>query len=271
MNRQQHLTGRVSVVDDEQIGATAYGGEKPYPLGIPKRMKDMFEKICHDLIDPFIEPKDVHEVTNLMPSDVPGVLIAAGIDEILASLGRIQRAKGFPASDAAYRAILTRALADGRDDIAAAMTNVREQLVRHRQEQDKRISHGLVDNRKPTTYVHDLMQQKADEAQKHAQASKMTEREMNEAKAAAFARRREQEAEREYLRRANEMDARRQQEKISDHLRSIAGTPAPGASLLGLSLQRGGSLNAGNLATMGHAPYSGGLIAAIESQAKQQG
>jgi hypothetical protein len=183
-----------------------------------------------------------------MPSDVPGVLVAAGVQEIFASLGRIERANGFDSAERAYHAILRRALADGRDDIARDMTEAREEIVRVRKANAAKATKANA----PTTRVRDLMQQKADEAQRNAQAAKMTEAADNARKRLEFA-------------------ARREQEKISEHLRGLAGTPAPGTSLLGQSLQRGGVLNAGNLASHAHAPISGQLVATLQAQSAQYG
>jgi predicted RNA-binding protein len=201
MNRQEHLTGRLSVVNDDALAAMSSTPAKSFPFGLPRRIHDALEKICHDLLDPLIDAAHIHDLTHLTPSDVPGVLVAAGIDEVFASLGRIEKAKGFCAAEAAYHAILKRALADGRDDIAQQMTQAREAIVRARREQVAQAR-----DKPQSTKVRDLMQQKADEAQREAKAARMTEREENEAKRQAFEARREQEAEREYLRRANMAD-----------------------------------------------------------------
>lgn len=183
-----HLTGRPEVVDDDTLATMAATKTwQPYPLGIPRRVLDKVQKTLDDFaqsVDEMLGTGKVHEVTNLMPSDVPGVLVAAGLEEILASLGRIQRAMGFEASERAYYAILRRALADGRDDLARQMTSVREQLTRARQQEQKRDPASVPYRPPSSTPVRDLMQQKADEAQREA--------EENAAKRAAFNASREQ-------------------------------------------------------------------------------
>lgn len=216
MNRQESLTGRVSVVNDDQLASIASAPPKPYPLGLPRRIVDAVERVCRELTDSAFKP---HEVTNMTPSDVPGVLIAAGVDEIYASLGRIERAKGFAAAEAAYHALLRRALADGRDDIAREISATRERIVRAREYESKHrapvsatytppssglqqligsssLGSNALGNRvsQPTTRVRDLMQQKADEAQRDAQAAALAEPAENARKRDQFNAMRDQQA-----------------------------------------------------------------------------
>lgn len=130
-SRLEQLTGRSTPINDDQLAAMTDMSQtpsNPYPLGVPLRILDRIDDKVRAAMKKFIEPR-VHEVTNLMPSDVPGLLIAAGVSEIYASLHRIEKAHGFESAERAYHAILRRALADGRDDIAQQMTEARQQII----------------------------------------------------------------------------------------------------------------------------------------------
>lgn len=127
MTNREHVPGYPAAVADE------FRGDDPcvlaYPLGVPERVKDEAKERMRRYLDAII-PKEIDPLTltNLQPSDVPGVLIAAGPDAIFASLARIEAAKGERAADAAYFALLDRAKRDGRDELASELVHARREI-----------------------------------------------------------------------------------------------------------------------------------------------
>jgi hypothetical protein len=136
MTNREHQPGHRAALDLEHLRDA---GRKPYPLGIPDRLitkahEDHAKAIAaHAKAHPKPAPLVPTANACLRPSDVPGVLIAAGIGAVIDSLARIERAKGPLAAEYAYLDIFERALRDGHTTLCLEMTRAREQIVMGRE------------------------------------------------------------------------------------------------------------------------------------------
>lgn len=221
---------------DEQVAESSRTQAVAYPLGVPRRVLDEIEDVMKQFdkqVREALEPVKPEKMTN---SDVPGVLIAAGIDEVLTQLGNIQRAQGFEASLRAYSALRSRAWRDGRIGFVRELDLVRDKLVDERKKRDAAEFGGR---------VHALMQEKAEQAQREAKTAKQFEAADNE-------------------RKRREFDARREQERVSAHLAAIAQAQPVGSSM-GRVLQ-GAVYTAtpgGGLLTLGNPAQSGFVVSGV--------
>lgn len=221
---------------DEQVAESSRTQAVAYPLGVPRRVLDEIEDVMKQFDKQVREALEPVKPEKMMNSDVPGVLIAAGINEVLAQLGNIQRAQGFEASLRAYSALRSRAWRDGRIVFVRELDLVRDKLVDERKAADARSDM----TRAAMTHV-------AERAQREAKTAKQFEAADNE-------------------RKRREFDARREQERVSAHLAAIAQAQPVGSSM-GRVLQGavytatpgGGLLTLGNPVTSGFAVSGVGL------------
>ncbi len=124
MASRDHMPGYAPALNNEPLRATA---RQPFPLGVPNRFKAEVNKRWRVILDDVMGPAlmDPLTITHMQPSDVPGVLIAAGPEQVKASLQRIADAGIDPTKGA--MAIHERAEREGACDVAdAALDFMRE-------------------------------------------------------------------------------------------------------------------------------------------------
>lgn len=124
MPNREHMPGYAPSLDNEPLRAH---DRQPFPLGVPDRFKAEVKKRIRGILDDVMGPAlmDPLTLTHLQPSDVPGVLIAAGPDHVKASLQRIADAGKDPSP--AALAIYHRAERERELEVAdAALDFMRE-------------------------------------------------------------------------------------------------------------------------------------------------
>lgn len=132
MSNREHMLGHAPAMNDMHRGDLPEWCTPAYPLGLPKRITREAEEFAKRWAAKLTQkkiPLDPLAQSYLTPSDVPGVLIAAGPDAIFESLGRIEQAHGDAAADRAYHAIFARAMDDGDTETIAAMVRARELVM----------------------------------------------------------------------------------------------------------------------------------------------
>jgi len=154
MTARDHMPGYPAALDNEDLRAMP---RKPYPLGIPVRVKARAAKRLRDFVEDVMPPEllkpfDPLTVTHMTRSDVPGVLIAAGAAEVERSLDRIVEAGHDPRGAAA--AIRARALREGEDEIVDTI----DAFTRYRDRREAQAMTAAEDRQRSFEY-----QQKAEQ------------------------------------------------------------------------------------------------------------
>lgn len=121
MTARDHIPGYAPALDTEDLRAMS---RLPFPLGVPLRVKELASKRMRDFVEAVMPPEllkpfDPLTVENMTRSDVPGVLIAAGPEQVTKSLQRVADSGVDPNGMA--EALYERARNEGDRDVADAV------------------------------------------------------------------------------------------------------------------------------------------------------